>query len=173
MKRVLMLAVCGLAAAIDPVLAAIQFNAPTGWTAQPPSSSMRHAQWLLPKAAGEPEDATAVIFFFGQGEGGSVADNLDRWASQMVQTGGKPGTAQQAKTTTFSVGGVKVTTLDLSGAYAGGMGSGQAASAGRSRMKAAVVETSAGNYFVRVLGGEKTIARWETAIDAFFKSFRE
>jgi len=135
---------------------------------------MRHAQWVLPKAAGDGEDGTAVIFFFGKGEGGSVADNLDRWASQMVQPGGKPGTRQQAKTTTFSAGGgLKVTTLDLSGAYAGGMGSGQAASAGRSRMRAAVVETSAGNYFVRVLGPEKTIARWDTAIDAFFKSFRE
>lgn len=152
--------------------AALTYDAPAQWKPQPASSSMRLAQFVLTRADGDAEDATAVIFFFGKGQGGGVDDNLERWASQMVQPGGKPGTRQQAKTTSFTANGLKVTTLDLASAYAGGMGSGQGPSPGRSRMKAAVVETPGGNYFIRVLGPEKTVTKWDAAVEGFFKSMR-
>ncbi len=173
MSRIILALACAAGAVVSLSAAStLKFDAPPQWTSQPPSSSMRTAQFVLPKAEGDPEDATAVVFFFGQGQGGGVEVNLDRWASQMVQADGKPATRQQARTATFTTGTLKVSTLDLTGAYAGGMGSGQRAAPGRSRMKAAVVETPGGNYFVRVLGPAKTITKWDAAIDRFFKSFR-
>jgi hypothetical protein len=154
--------------------ASLKYDVPKGWTTQPPSSSMRTAQFVLPRAAGDTEDATAVIFFFGQGGGGGVEENLDRWAGQMVQPNGKAGTRAQGKTGTFTTNGLKVTTLDISGTYSAGamMGGGSAAPKGPARMTAAVVETPGGNYFVRVLGPQKTVAHWESSIDQFLKSLR-
>jgi hypothetical protein len=149
----------------------LQYDVPKGWTSQPPSSGMRQAQFVLPRAEGDPVDATAVVFYFGQSEGGGVEENLDRWAGQMVQPDGQPGTRKQARTSVLTVNGLKVSTLDLAGTYAGGMGA-AASNMTNARMKAAVVETPGGSFFVRVLGPVKTMARWEAAIDQFFKSVR-
>jgi hypothetical protein len=149
---------------------ALKYDTPKGWTSQPPTSGMRVAQFVLPKAEGDPEDGTAVIFFFGKGEGGGVNDNLDRWAGQMVQADGKPGTRAQAKTAAFMANGLKVTTLDISGTYSAGGMMGGGGPKPNSRMKAAVIESPNGNYFVRVLGPQKTIAKWDASAEQFFKS---
>src|SRR6185369_2986306 len=44
----------------------LTFKAPDGWTSEPPSSSMRAAQYRLP---GESGDANLVVYYFGQGQG--------------------------------------------------------------------------------------------------------
>ncbi len=51
---------------------------------------MRFAEFTLPRAAGDFEDAQLVIYFFGKGAGGNVEDNIDRWLSQVQQPDGKP-----------------------------------------------------------------------------------
>jgi hypothetical protein len=38
------------------------------------------------------------------------------------------------------------------------------------RMKAAVVETPGGPYFVKLTGPEKTVARWDASFTAFLRS---
>ncbi len=40
------------------------------------------------------------------------------------------------------------------------------------RMKAAVVETPGGPYFVKLTGPERTVARWNDSFTAFLKSLR-
>jgi hypothetical protein len=40
------------------------------------------------------------------------------------------------------------------------------------RLRAAVFQSSNGPYFVRVVGPAKTVARWNTEIDAFLGSVR-
>ena len=49
---------------------------------------MRVAQYKLPKAAGDSEDALLVVYYFGQGQGGSPQANIDRWIEQMKQPDG-------------------------------------------------------------------------------------
>lgn len=172
MTRAFFAALLILAAVPASAQPTFKYDAPKGWTTQPPSSGMRLAQFVLPKADGDPEDGTAVIFYFGKNEGGGVNDNLDRWASQMVQADGKPGTRALAKTAVTTANGLKVTTLDLTGTYSAGGMMGGGGPKPNSRMKAAVVETANGNYFIRVLGPQKTIAKWDAATDQFFKSVR-
>ena len=58
--------------------AALKFDVPKGWVSKTPSSTMRVAEFTLAKAAGDAEDATVTVYFFG-GQGGSVQANLDRW----------------------------------------------------------------------------------------------
>ena len=40
------------------------------------------------------------------------------------------------------------------------------------RMRAAVVETSAGPYFIKLTGPQKTVAKWDASFMAFLKSLR-
>ena len=86
--------------------AALKFDAPQGWVAKAPGSSMRVAEFTLPKVAGDAEDAALAIFFFG-GQGGSVQANLDRWIGQMTQPDGRP-SKDLAKTTKISPRGLPI-----------------------------------------------------------------
>src|SRR5262245_24129278 len=73
----------------------ISFKAPDGWVTQKSSSAMRVAQYTLPHVEDDTEDASLVVYYFGNG-GGGVQANLDRWTSQMTQP---DGTASKDKAT--------------------------------------------------------------------------
>ena len=157
-------------ASLAPAEPTLTYQTPAGWRTEQPKSSMRLAQFALPRGAGDADDATVVIYFFGQGQGGSVDANLERWASQMAQDGGRPGTIKDGKTSSFTANGHAVSLLEIGGTYTDMM-SGTAAKTGY-RMKAAVVETPGGPYFVKLTGPEKTVAKWDASFTAFLKSMR-
>jgi hypothetical protein len=163
--------ICALLLAATATLgaASLTYKVPDGWQTEQPKSSMRLAQFALPKAAGDADDASAVIFFFGEGQGGGVDANLERWAGQMSQAGGRPGTVADGKKTTFTANGHTVTVIDITGSYTDMM-SGASAKTGY-RMKAAVVEMPAGAYFVKLTGPDKTVGKWDASFTAFLKSF--
>jgi hypothetical protein len=146
------------------------FDAPKEWNVVPSSSSMRVAQYALPRAAGDSEDAELIVYYFG-GQGGSVQANLDRWVGQMEQPDGRPSKAV-AKTETLTVNGMSVTILDVSGTYVAEMAPGSGARNNKPgfRLKAAVVETKAGPYFVKLTGPQKTVERWNAPFTAFLRS---
>jgi hypothetical protein len=50
----------------------LRYNVPEGWQAEKPNSNMRVAQYKLPKAEGDSADAELVLYYFGQGQGGSA-----------------------------------------------------------------------------------------------------
>ena len=129
---------------------------------------MRVAQYKLPGDAG---DANLVVYYFGPGQGGSVDANLERWIGQMQQPDGSSSRAK-AKTETTTVNGMPLTLLDVTGTFnAGDMtggGSGQPTS--NARMRAAVIETPKGAYYIKLVGPEKTVERWDAGYMAFVKS---
>lgn len=149
----------------------LQFKTPDGWAREKPSSSMRVAQYQLPAAEGDTEAASLAVFYFGAGQGGSVQANLDRWMGQIQQPGGGS-SKEKARTETLTVNGMNVTLLDVSGTYVGGdMGGGASAQAKPNfRMRAGVIETPKGGYFVKLVGPEKTIGKWDESFIAFIKS---
>ncbi|MGE5835781.1 MAG: hypothetical protein ACM4AI_14960 [Acidobacteriota bacterium] len=152
--------------------ATLKFDTPQGWVTKAPTSSMRVAEFTLPKVAGDAEDATLAIFFFG-GQGGSVQANLDRWISQMTQPDGRP-SKDLAKTTKISPRGLPITLVDLSGTYVAEVSPGSTERFNKPgfRLRAAVVDTKDGPYFVKLTGPEKTVARWDDAFMGFLKSLR-
>ena len=152
--------------------ATLKFDAPQGWVAKAPGSSMRVAEFTLPKVAGDAEDAALAIFFFG-GQGGSVQANLDRWIGQMTQPDGRP-SKDLAKTTKISPRGLPITLVDVSGTYVAEVSPGSTERFNKPgfRLRAAVVETKEGPYFVKLTGPEKTVARWDDAFMGFLKSLR-
>lgn len=127
---------------------------------------MRVSQYQLPPAEGDAEAASLVVYYFGAGQGGSVDANLERWIGQMQTPKDK------ANTETSSVNGMKVTLLDVTGTYAGGDmgGGGPAQTKPNFRMRAGVIETRKGAYFIKLVGPEKTVGRWDQAFQEFIKS---
>jgi hypothetical protein len=153
--------------------AALKFDSPAGWVAKPPASSMRVAEFTLPRAATDKEDAALAVFFFG-GQGGSVQANLDRWVGQMTQPD-RRASKDVAKTTAFkTASGLNVTLLDLSGTYVAEVSPGSTERFNRPgfRLRAAVVETPDGPYFVKLTGPAATVARWDKEFTAFLGSMR-
>lgn len=150
----------------------LRFKAPDGWTVEKPSSSMRAAQYKLPKVEGDKEDASLVLYYFGSNQGGTAQANIDRWIGQMQQLDGSS-SKDKAKSENLTINGLKVTTVDVTGTYTAEMapGSGSFHNDDNYRLRAAVIETPKGNYFVKFAGPAKTIARWEQSYTEYLKSF--
>ncbi len=166
------LAIAALAFVIQAPAATLKYDLPPGWTSNPPSSRMRVAEFVLPKAADDAEDATLVITFFG-GQGGSVQANFDRWLSQMSQPGGGA-SKDMAKTSVLKTNDLTVTIMDLPGTFVAETAPGSAERYNKPgfHLRAAVIEGKGGPFFVRLVGPAKTIAKWDASVQAFFKSLR-
>jgi hypothetical protein len=146
----------------------LKFTVPAGWIEEERTSSMRVAQYRLPKAGTDTEDASLVLYYFGQGQGGSTAANIERWVSQVKQADGS-----SAKQESLEVHGLKVTTVDVSGTYVAetAPGSGEFNNKPSYRLRGAVVETPNGSYFVKLVGPEKTVTQWNESFLSYVKSF--
>lgn len=150
----------------------LKFRVPPGWVEEERTSSMRVAQYRLPKTAGDTEDASLVLYYFGQGQGGSTAANVERWVGQMKQEDGSA-SKDKAKEENFEANGLKVATVDVSGTYVAetSPGSGTLHNKPGYRLRAAVVETPKGSYYVKLVGPEKTVAQWNDSFLSYLRSF--
>jgi hypothetical protein len=161
------------AASADPVrtqAAGLRFSHPSEWVRVPAPSDMRAAQFRVPKVGSDTEDAEAVLFFFGPGQGGGAQDNLDRWYGQMTQPDGKA-SKDAGLVTIKTVKGLKVTSLDLAGTYKGMPAPGQPAVAKPGyRLLAAAIEGEGGPWFFRVVGPDATVKAAKPAFDALLES---
>src|SRR5687767_5444348 len=153
-------------------VATLTYSAPAGWKASGPSSSMRVAQFVLPRAAGDTADADLVVYYFG-GSGGTVDGNIERWLGQMQQPDGKPSSAV-AKRGTRTINGLKVTLVDVGGTYVAEMtpGSAQRHNSPNFRLPAAVLETSNGPYFIKLARPSRTVGAAEKAYEQFLASVK-
>jgi hypothetical protein len=149
--------------------AGLRFAVPKAWTRVPAPSDVRAAQWKISGKGGE--DGELVLFFFGKGKGGSAQENLERWFGQFTQPDGRP-SRDAAVTTIRTVNGLRVTSVDLAGAYRGSQMGGGAAAQPRpgSRMLAAVVEGEDGPWFFKAVGPDATIAETKSGFDAMLGS---
>jgi hypothetical protein len=161
------------AASADPVRtqdAGLRFSLPSEWVRVPAPSDMRAAQFRVPKVGADTEDAEAVLFFFGPGQGGGAQENLERWYGQMTQPDGKP-SKDAGLVTIKTVKGLKVTALDLAGTYKGMPAPGQPAVAKPAyRLLAAAIEGEGGPWFFRVVGPDATVKAAKPAFDALLES---
>ena len=142
----------------------LTFTKPAAWTDRPAASSMRVAEFIVPKAPGDSEDADVIVYYFAGG-GGSVEANLQRWTSQFQS-------AKDPVRTTATVNGLKLTSLDVSGTYVAEMRPGSAEHYNKPgyRMRATVVETPKGPYFIKLTGPAKTVDSAGAAFEQFLHS---
>jgi len=151
----------------------LTWHAPEGWQQETPRSSMRKAQYRLAKVAGDPEDASVVIFYF-RGQGGSVQANIERWYGQFRQPDGKP-TAETAKVSTSTENNLKQTVVEITGTYLFKQTpmSSQVTEKPNFKMLGGIVESHSGPWFIKMVGPANTIDKWRDSFFVFMKSFSE
>jgi hypothetical protein len=157
------------AALLAETAGGLRWTAPPGWKSEG-TAPMRAATYRIPATAPDTEGAECVVYFFGAGQGGSVQQNLDRWASQVQQADGKPATPQIAKR---KVHGLAVTTIDVSGQYSGMGGPMAGAKTVKPgfRVLGAIIENPGGNVFLKFAGPAKLVAANQKKFDQLLESF--
>ena len=150
----------------------LKYDMPQGWTRKPLSSSMRLADFVLPKVESDSEDATLTVYHF-PGSGGGVDANLERWVNQMTQPDNRP-SKEVAKTSNLKSNDLAMTIIDLPGTYIAEKSPGSTERYNKPgfHLRAAVIEGKGGPYYVKVIGPEKTVAKWDASIQTFLKSLR-
>jgi hypothetical protein len=145
--------------------AGLHWTAPSNWKPEGPRP-MRLATYTIPPAGGDADSGQCLVNYFGQGQGGSIEANMDRWIGQFVQPNGKSSkdTAKQEKRT---VHGLKVSTVDVSGAFTGMGGPQMSPGAPKAgyRLLGAIVEGPQGSVFFKFTGPAKTVAQNQAAFD--------
>lgn len=167
-----LLLVAGLAAcrSADPAasvleLPSLALDLPAGWEARPPASSLRTAEARVPGPGG---DAELTVFHFGEGKGGSVAENLQRWVDQMEFA---PGTSTEREE--FSANGYTIYRVDFAGTLkAGQMGMGPAEPQPDSRLLGAIIEGPGGPWYLKLVGPDATVAPQRDAFLRLLESVR-
>lgn len=148
----------------------VTLTAPEGWTKKQPASRIIEAELATPPAKGDetPGRLTAM------GAGGSIEDNITRWAGQFA---GEGGAAAKPKLDKLSVGGADVQIVDLSGTYkdspGGPFAGGKTVMRENYRMLGAIIQTKdAGNYFLKLYGPKATIGEAEKGFQEMVKSLK-
>jgi len=146
--------------------AGLRWTQPANWKTEA-QRPMRLGTYSVPAAAGDKEGGECGVYYFGPGQGGSGDANIDRWIGQILQADGKPSKAA-AKLLNKTIHGLKVTTVDVSGAYTG-MGGPMAQPGGAPkpgyRLLGAIVEGSQGSIFFKFTGPAKTVTQNQGAFD--------
>jgi hypothetical protein len=150
----------------------LRFTPPAGWIAETPASTSRKAQYKVPRAEGDSEDANLVVYYFGGG-GGAAQANVDRWIAEFSGPDKKPA-SNSAKVTHKTISGIPFTLVDVSGTYSNSMGSMMKGSGPKTgtRLLGAIAETGSGPWFIKLTGPEKTIAKWEPSFQSFLNSIK-
>lgn len=155
-----------------PMLAAsvagLQWSAPPEWK-DAGSAPMRAVTYKVPLAAGDQGAPECVVYFFGQGQGGPVQANIERWNGQLLTPDGKTAPAQINKRV---IHGLPVTTIDVSGAYTGMAGpEAQSAAVPGYRLLGAIIENPGGNIFLKFTGPARTVNANAAIFEKLLASF--
>ena len=128
----------------------IKWDVPAEWTSVPPSA-MRYASFATEKN-GEKADISVVTF---PGEGGSDADNVNRWRGQI---GLAPLQSIDSVVVPLNAGGVQFSTLDMAGT--------------NSRMLAAWTRRDGRSWFFKLTGPPNLVEQEKPKFTAFLQSVR-
>jgi hypothetical protein len=138
-----------------------KFAVPTGWNSVTPSSPMRKAELRVPgpEGTGAAGEAIITVFHFGQGQGGTVQQNIDRWFGQFDGDNYGKGAASAKET----IGTVPVTFARARGTFQSGMpGQPTTPLAGQSLL-GAILESPNGDVYVKMTGPAPTVEKAEPA----------
>ncbi len=147
------------------VIAGVNFIIDPSWNEAQPASSMRAAQFSV----GEGDQAAEiVVFHFGPGQGGSVDDNLVRWARLVLDENDQPTIPEVVE---FEQNGLKTTVATFEGDYLAGPPGGQKSRMTDWTLIAAVIERGPqGSLFPRLVGPSDAVNAARPAFEAFVRS---
>lgn len=147
----------------------LTWTAPSGWTKETPSSSMRRAQYRVPGPGGPGE---CVVFYFGPGQGGDAKTNAARWAGQFRRADGNP-VGDGYTTRETKVGDLSVLLVEVTGTYVGGMGGGPVGPERPGYMLlGAIADGPDAKWFFRAVGPRATLEAQRSAFDRMIRSLK-
>jgi len=158
------------AGAGDVEMAGMKSKVPAGWKEEPTTSEMRLAQFILPKAAGDDEDAQVIIFTFPAGSSGSADANMKR---QLAKFAGKP----EVKDGKLPVGTLEAPYQDISGTYLQKKRPFDPADKGVEKANYRQIYVVAqfpgkGDYYPTLVGPAKTVEKHKKEFEEFLKNFK-
>lgn len=143
-------------------IAGISFSPPANWKDLGPSG-MRQAQFSMPAVAGDSDEGTMNVFYFGPNSGGGTEANLQRWIGQITQPNGGD-SALVAQSSTFTADGMPGHAVSVNGTYKKGGGrpmGGDATFIPGYRLVGMVLEGPQGSLFFKLTGPEATAKAME------------
>src|SRR5581483_6516111 len=151
----------------------LAYETPKDWKAIEGKGGMMapKGQWELAKAEGDNEAPTVKLYNFG-GQGGTIDDNVKRWASQFKTADGEKIDPDKLKRENFAQDGIKVTYVEITGTYSppAMMGGGDPKKG--QKLIGAYVEGEGGPWFVKLQGPEKSVDKNKDAYIAWLKTWK-
>jgi len=149
-------------------LAGMKSTPPADWKEENPSNAMRQAQFKLPKAEKDKDDAELALFAFPGGSG-SLEANLKRQLDKFAEEGRKD------KTDKIKVGTIEATYQDVSGSFmkkAFPMAK-ESTKMENYRQLYVVFEAKDGKqYYLTLLGSKDTVEKHKKGFEEFLKNFK-
>jgi hypothetical protein len=145
---------------------------PAAWVPRKPGSTMRLAEYVVPRANGSADSAEVVVYFFGKSQGGNVAANLARWRAQFSTPDGSPVPETVIRDSTLAF---PVTFAEFRGTYARGIGAGSAPEDARTgqALLAGIAETPRGTLFIQLFGPAARVAAERDVFMKFVRGLKE
>jgi hypothetical protein len=131
----------------------IKWDVPPGWSPTP-ASAMRYASFTASGPGGEKIDISVVTF---PGDGGSDADNIDRWRQQIGLSATDASTLDSTIVPVKS-GDTNFSTIDLTGA--------------NSRLLAAWIRRDGRTWFLKLTGPPASVEKQKPTFIRFLQSVR-
>jgi len=152
----------------------VAFAVPATWSESASPSAMRALQFAIPGPADNP-GATGefVVFYFGPGGGGTVDDNLRRWAGQITRADGSS-TYDKADIERTTIGSFSLASIYAEGTYAptamGPMAPAPVARDGFALMGIIVEGGAEGPLYLRFTGPIETVKAQRDHIGVLLRS---
>ena len=162
------LAVPAVAPAGDVELAGMKSAAPAAWKEEPPSNSMRVAQFRLPKAEGDKEDAELALFSFPGGSG-SLDANLKRQIDKFTPDGRKDTTGK------IKVGEYEAAYQDVTGTFKKKkfpMATDFTPVEGQRQLYVVFEGKDGRQHYMTLLGPAKTVEKNKAEFEGWLKNFK-
>jgi len=128
------------------------FKPPAGWTWVKTSSQMRAAQLEVGQGEGKAE---VVFFYFGPSSAGGTQANVARWLSQFKE----PKDQLKSQVDEMKIGKRKTTLVQAEGTYMSGRPGGPKTERPGSMLLGAIMESSQGHVYVRMVGSKETVLK--------------
>lgn len=137
--------------------AGISWSAPASWEVGP-ERPMRAATYFAAAAEGDETNAECRVNFFGADQGGDVAGNIARWASQM-EVDGQEGVSPEPMVSEANQGGITLSIVELHGTYLERMGPMSPSSTRQTgyAMFAVIAQGPNGSVFFKMTGPQATM----------------
>lgn len=125
------------------------------------SRSMRVATYRIDT------ETDCAVFYFGEGQGGNVQANIDRWVGQFAETD-----RTESEVEKMLVNGINITLLSLQGTFIIGTMTGNPMPKPGYAMLAAVCESKTGPVFFKITGPETEVKNSQEDFVSLLKSVK-